>query len=195
MCVPIYNQNRPRENCKMATERKKKPQSRQKCTRGDTVCKLKKVHLVFIISLDEQQTVVMGTDSTSQIMHYLFIPVFILKSAWGLSGLESVVFSSCPFHHFFRDYFAQLCGLCSPGLLSCLQLPWLWKGFGMQDLGWRFWDAGLGLQVWDAQFGAAGFLIKVLDAGLRCRSGMQVWGCRVWDAGFGKQVWGSRFFN
>lgn len=38
---------------------KKKTQSRQKCTRGDTVCKLKKVHLVSIISLDEQQTVVM----------------------------------------------------------------------------------------------------------------------------------------
>lgn len=86
---------------------------------------MKKVHLVFIISLDEQQSVGMGTDSVSQIMHYLFISVFILKPGWGLSGLEILVFSFCPFHHFFGDYFAQLCGLCSLGLLSCLQLPWL----------------------------------------------------------------------
>lgn len=82
----------------------------------------KKVHLVFIISLDEQQTVVVGMGSD----HALFIySIFTLKPAWGLSALESVVFAFCPFQQFFRDYLEQLCGLCSPGLLSCLQLPWL----------------------------------------------------------------------
>lgn len=148
MCVPIYNQNRPRENCKMATERKKKPQSRQKCTRGDTVCKLKKVHLVFIISLDEQQTVVMGTDSTSQIMHYLFIPVFILKSAWGLSGLESVVFSSCPFHLFLGITLHSCVGSVHQDCSAVYSSPGSEK-----VLGCRIWDGGFGMQVWGCRFG------------------------------------------
>lgn len=163
MCVPIYNQNKPRENCKMATKKKKKIVTSEMHQRWHSL-QAEKVHLVFIISLDEQQTVVVGTDSASQIMHNLFIPGLTLKPGWGFTGLENVGFSFCPFHHFFRDYFAQLCGFCSRGSLSCLQLPWLWAGLGMQVLGYKFWGCRFGIEIWDVGFG-----IQVWDAGLGCR--------------------------
>jgi len=68
---------------------------------------------------------VTSMESISQLMHHLFIPVFNFRHVGSFIGLESTVFSFCPFHNFLRIslHSKRMRALTSTGLLRYLQLP------------------------------------------------------------------------